>query len=107
METLVHERPDTTTRSLRHLPSFPQMTYPFGHPVDECPACHSEAMCWIANESLEYNYLCEACGRCWSLGSAGVTRVNPLSCSDCDHREACFEELRKELAACRWLPTGQ
>jgi hypothetical protein len=106
METLVHGKPDTTTRPLRPLPS-PQVAYPFGHPADECPACHSGQMCWIANENLEYNYLCEACGRCWSLSSAGVTRVSPLSCPDCDHREACLEELRKELAACCWLPTGQ
>ena len=106
MDTLVHEKPPTTLRPLRHAP-FPRATYPFSHPADECPACHSRAMCWIANEKLEYNYLCEVCGRCWSLGSAGAIRVNPLSCPYCDHREACFEELRKELASCWWLPTGQ
>ena|ERR1039457_1174841 len=106
METLVHEKPHTTTRPLRHLP-FPQTSYPFSNPADECPVCRSEHMRWIANANLEYNYLCEVCGRCWSLSSAGVTRVSPLSCPDCDHQEACLEELRKELATCSWLPTGQ
>jgi len=105
MDTLVREKPDTATRALRHL-AFPPATYPFGHPADECPVCHSGATCWIANENSEYNYLCEACGRCWSLGPAGATRVNPLPCQDCDHREACFEELRKELAGSWWLSAG-
>ena len=106
MATLVHERPDTATRPLRHLP-FPRTAYPFSHPADECPACHSGAICWIANENREYNYLCEACGRCWSWGPAGASRVSPLSCPHCDHREACVDELRKEIAACWWLPTGE
>ena len=106
METLVREKPATTARPLRHGP-FLRATYPYGHPADECPACHSGATCWIANENSGYNYLCEVCGRCWSLGSAGATRVNPLSCRDCDHREACLELLRTEMAGSWWLSSGK
>ncbi len=106
METLVHEKPYTTTRPLRHLPSQ-EISPPFSQAVDECPVCRSKQMSWIANEELDYNYLCGVCGRCWSLSPTGVARVSPLSCTDCDHRETCLEEFRKELAACCWLPTHQ
>ena len=106
MDTLVREKPATTMRSLRHVP-FPARVYPSGHPVDECPACHSTAMCWIANEALEYNYLCEVCGRCWTMGPSGAVRVDPMMCPPCDRREACLEGLRRELAASYWLPTGR
>ncbi len=105
METMVREKLGGATRALRR-ELVPRTTYPFGHPADECPACHSTTMSWIANENDEYNYLCEACGRCWSLGTAGAVRVNPLSCRDCDHREACFDLLRKELAGSWWLSSG-
>ena len=71
METLVHGTLDTTTQSLRHLPS-PQTA----HPASECPACHSGQMCWIANEKGEYNYLCEACGRCLSRLNRGTNRAS-------------------------------
>jgi hypothetical protein len=107
METLVHETLPSTTKPLkieplRHLTS--QDIEPLGHPGDECPACRSKHMCWMANDNLDYNYLCEVCGRCWSLSPNGVTRVNPLLCTDCEHREACLEGLRKQLAASHWLP---
>jgi hypothetical protein len=108
MQTLVHKRPDTITWPPPHVAfTLPRTAYPFGHPADECPACHSEQMYWVANENLEYNYLCEECGRCWSLSSVGATRVNPGPCRDCDHRVVCLEELRKEIATCGLLPTGQ
>ena len=106
MDTMVLEKPVLATRALRDMP-IPRTRYPFGHPGDECPACRSGTTRWIANENSQYNYLCEACGRCWSLGPAGATRVNPLSCRDCDHREACLERLRTELAGSWWLSSGQ
>jgi len=106
MDTLVLEKPVSATRAPRDM-AIPRTTYPFSRPADECPACHSGATCWIANEHSAYNYLCEACGRCWSLGPVGATRVNPLSCRDCEHREACLEQLRKELAGSWWLPSGK
>jgi len=106
METLVHEKPDMTTRPLRHL-AFPKTTHRFSHPRDECPACHSGAMCWIANKNPDYNYLCEACGRCWSWGPAGAIRVNPVSCSDCDYKDVCLEQIRKEIAGSWWLTSGR
>jgi hypothetical protein len=104
METLVHGKPDLMTRPLRHLRS--PVSDPSSHPIVECPTCHSGGMRRVANESIE-NYLCKECGRCWSLSSTGVTRVNPLSCTGCDRHEFCVEEFRKALAACCWLPTGK
>jgi hypothetical protein len=96
METLVHNT-GSTTRPLRH-PRPPRVSYSSDHPTDECPACQSVEMRRIANEVIE-NYLCAACGRCWSLSSAGVTLVNPMSCTGCDRHDVCVEEFRKELAA--------
>jgi DNA-directed RNA polymerase subunit RPC12/RpoP len=106
MATLVYEQAKTTTRPAMRRPC-PRPSVPFAHPADECPACKSGDTCWIANDQNQYNYLCEACGRCWTVGDEGVTRVNPISCPGCEHRDACFEELRKEIATCWWLPPGQ
>jgi len=106
MDTLVPEGSNPTSRPRPQVP-LPRTTYPFSHPADECPACHSETMCWIANGNLDYNYLCDACGRCWASGPPGATRVSPVSCPGCHHREACFEQLRKEIAAFWWLPNEE
>lgn len=70
METLLNKKPVVRARPLRHV-GFSRTAYPLGHPADECPACHSGAMCWIA-ANHGYNYLCEACGRSWTLGQGGA-----------------------------------
>ena len=106
MEALAHGDPDVTTRLLGH-PPFRQTAYLPGHPADECPACGSGQMCWVTNQSLESNYLCEACDRCWTFDSIGVARVNPVGCPGCDHREACFEQLREEIPTWWWLAPNQ
>ncbi len=104
MDTLVRNGSEQATRPLRHL-LFPKPTYPSGHPADECPACHGKHMEWIANEALTYNYLCEDCGRCWTMGPDGAVRVNPITCRGCDRHEQCIDELRIEFAASPW-PTS-
>jgi ribosomal protein S27E len=92
-------------------PPFRQPAYRLGHPTDECPTCGSGQMCWIMSEDLESKYLCETCGRCWTLdpagAGAGAGRVNPLRCPGCSHREACFEQLRTEIPPWCWQPTDQ
>src|SRR5579859_924109 len=103
MDTSVRHESNSTGQRVAKVP-FPRTTYPSSHPADECPACHSESMCWVANGDLDYNYLCDACGRCWALGPPGAVRVSPVSCPGCQHRAACFDQLRQEIAACWWVP---
>lgn len=105
MDTMVRERPRIIARPRRHQ-ALPRDTYPAAHPAEECPRCSSTAMCWIANESCGYNFLCEACGRCWTMGPEGATRVNPMLCPPCDQRAVCIGRLRQEVAACPWLSSA-
>jgi ribosomal protein S27E len=104
METLPQGDPAMTTGPLGH-PPFRQTGYLLGQPADDCPACGSPQMCWVTSQNLDSNYLCEACGRCWTFETAGVVRVSPVRCPGCGHREACFEQLRKEIPPWWWLPT--
>ena len=106
METLVGKKPGVMTRPFPYV-AFPRVADPLSHPGDECPVCHSGAMCWIANQNHVYNYLCEVCGRCWSLGPTGAIRVNPVSCSECDYTDVCLERVRKEIAGSWWLSSGR
>src|SRR5712692_2485938 len=101
MRALAQSDPSMTTDRLGH-PPFRQTAYLVGQPTDECPACGSGRMCWVTSGTLESNYLCEACGRCWTCGSVGVVRVSPLACPGCGHREACVEHLREEIPPWCW-----
>jgi ribosomal protein S27E len=104
MEALDHqEDPDTSAGLIRH-PPLHQTAYLQGHPADECPGCESGQICWVTNRNSESNYLCEACGRCWTADSVGVVRVDPLACPGCAHRDACFDKLRTEVPPWWWLP---
>ena len=105
MDTLIREKPAVRMWPLRHR-AFLRTAYPGAHPGDDCPACHSNAVCWIANDTGAYNYLCEVCGRCWTLGPSGAVRVNPVSCPPCEHREVCLEGLRRDVRSSYWLPTS-
>jgi hypothetical protein len=106
MGASAHGVRDMATGLLGYQP-FPQTAYLAGHPTDECPACGSGEMCWVTNRDDQSNYVCEACGRCWTVGSVGVVRVNPVVCPGCGHREACFEQLRQEIPPWGWLPSDQ
>jgi len=102
METLVREK--SVRRKQPSQPAaLPTTRYPSGHPADECPACHGKHMCWIANEAGSYNYWCEACARCWTVGPKGAVRANPVLCTACEYRDRCLAGLRVEIAACPWL----
>ena len=88
-------------------PPFGPTRYPFNHPAFECPACGSAEVCRVTSKSLDWNYLCEACGRCWSTTAGGAVRVMPLGCPGCSHRDTCFARLRAEIPACWWQPVDQ
>ncbi len=72
-------------------------------PLEACPACGSGDLIAVAAED-ETNFLCEACGRCWHVELARVSRVDPLPCPGCPHRSRCLERLREDEPG--WRPAG-
>ena len=90
--------------SSRHHPPFERTYLDVNPAVDGCPACGSASICWVPGSEGQMNYLCEACGRCWTRTFNGTVRVSPVSCPGCAHRASCFENLRSEIATFAWHP---
>ncbi len=67
-------------------------------PLAECPTCGSTRLVAV-NTGDETNFLCEGCGRCWHVGMGRVSRVDPLSCGGCLHREVCLARVRDDEEA--------
>jgi putative membrane protein len=67
-------------------------------PLAECPSCGSIRLVAVHNGD-EANFLCEGCGRCWHVGLARVSRVDPLACNGCRHREICLARVQDDEEA--------
>jgi transposase-like protein len=57
-------------------------------PVGHCPSCRSEQLRTVTN-GIETNFLCDACGSCWNVSFARVSRVDPVTCPGCAHARRC------------------
>ncbi|HEX6312196.1 MAG TPA: hypothetical protein VF152_11295 [Acidimicrobiia bacterium] len=85
---------------------FPKVTWGLrdssagGGRITSCPVCGSAQVFPVSG--YEDRYWCDSCARCWSLAARGATRVDPVTCPGCPHRDACFDRLRQEVGP--WGP---
>jgi hypothetical protein len=63
--------------------------------LERCPGCGADRLVVVLDVD-EANFLCEACGRCWHVELGYVSRVDPLTCSGCPHRDACLAHLARD-----------
>jgi transposase-like protein len=66
--------------------------------LERCPACGADEFAAVVDLD-EVTFLCQACGRCWRVELGYVSRVDPLTCAGCPHREECLAQLARESDA--------
>lgn len=55
----------------------------------ECPDCGGDRLEAVSDGELT-NFRCTSCGSCWHLELGWVSRVDPVACLACPHREECL-----------------
>jgi hypothetical protein len=50
------------------------------------------------SNGFETNFLCEGCGRCWSVSMGRASLVDPLTCPGCGHERVCRRRLVDEMS---------
>jgi hypothetical protein len=58
--------------------------------LPRCPRCRSQNLTPVTADE-RVNFLCNVCGRCWSVEFNWVQRVDPATCPGCDHRDRCTD----------------
>ena len=71
-----------TTRDANPAPHLMEL------PLDRCPSCTSTNLVPVADDGA-LHFLCDGCARCWYVQMGYVSRVNPRTCTHCDHFERC------------------
>jgi hypothetical protein len=66
-------------------------------PLDACPSCGGTDLHAVVDTD-DLNILCRACGRCWHVELSHVSRVDPLTCCGCPHRNECMTVFGETLS---------
>ena len=75
----------------------------FDRPLRFCPTCGSHEFIPVTDNGAVH-FLCDHCGRCWHVELGVVWRVDPATCSHCEHYTRCSEAFAADHPAATPAP---